>query len=67
MPSSSPAQRKLMSIASHTPGGYGGVPQAVGREFHEADRGKYGAMTKSGKKKPVEKPKQRMFGQMGGW
>lgn len=56
-----------MSIASHTPGGYGGVPQAVGREFHEADRGKYGAMTKSGKKKPVEKPKQRMFGQMGGW
>jgi hypothetical protein len=31
-----------MAIAAHTPGGYGGVPQSVGKEFHEADRGKYG-------------------------
>lgn len=51
MPSVSPAQRKLMAIAAHTPGGYGGVPQAVGQEFHAADRGKsYGAGGKSGQK-----------------
>jgi hypothetical protein len=31
-----------MAIAAHTPGGYGGVPQKVGEEFHNADRGKYG-------------------------
>lgn len=37
MPSKSPAQHKLMEIAKHTPGGYGGVPQAVGREFVRAD------------------------------
>lgn len=62
MPSTSPAQRKLMAIAAHTPGGYGGVPQSVGKEFHEADRGKWGAKTKSGKKK---KPAPRRFGQLG--
>ena len=27
-----------MSIAAHTPGGYGGVPQKVGEEFHAADK-----------------------------
>lgn len=44
MPSKSAAQAKLMAIAAHTPGGYGGVPQKVGEEFHEADAGKkYGA------------------------
>lgn len=64
MPSVSAPQRKLMAIAAHTPGGYGGVPQSVGKEFHNADRGKYGAMTKSGKKKHPKK--QRRFGQLGG-
>lgn len=29
-----------MTIASHTPGGYGGVPQKVGAEFHAADKAK---------------------------
>lgn len=29
-----------MNIAAHTPGGYGGVPQAVGEEFHMADKAK---------------------------
>ena len=44
MPSVSLAQAKLMAIAAHTPGGYGGVPQSVGQEFHQADAGKkYGA------------------------
>ncbi len=50
MPSVSPAQRKLMAIAAHTPGGYGGVPQSVGEEFHAADAGKsYGAGGHKGK------------------
>lgn len=44
MPSVSEKQAKLMAIAAHTPGGYGGVPQKVGEEFHQADAGKkYGA------------------------
>lgn len=40
MPSKSPEQEKLMTIAAHTKGGYGGVPQDVGAEFHEADKAK---------------------------
>lgn len=35
----SPAQARLMAAAAHTKGGYGGVPQSVGREFNEADAG----------------------------
>lgn len=54
MPSVSPAQRKLMAIAAHTPGGYGGVPQSVGREFHAADAGKsYGAGGHKGGQAPT--------------
>jgi len=43
MPSKSAAQAKLMAIAAHKPGGFAGVPQSVGREFHTADksRGQY--------------------------
>jgi 8-oxo-dGTP pyrophosphatase MutT (NUDIX family) len=33
MPAVSQAQENLMRAAAHTPGGYGGVPQAVGKEF----------------------------------
>lgn len=40
MPSVSEAQKKLMNIAAHTKGGYGGVPEAVGKEFHNADKKK---------------------------
>jgi hypothetical protein len=40
MPSVSYPQHKLMEIAAHTPGGYGGVPQAVGKEFVAADKAK---------------------------
>jgi hypothetical protein len=40
MPSVSQAQSRLMAAAAHTKGGYGGVPQSVGREFNEADTGK---------------------------
>ena len=38
MPSKSEAQHRLMEAAAHTPGGYGGVPQSVGKEFVNADR-----------------------------
>ena len=40
MPSKTPKQAKLMNIAAHTPGGYGGVPQSVGKDFHNADKAK---------------------------
>src|SRR5215510_15151727 len=38
MPSKSPAQARLMRAAAHTPGGFGGVSQKVGREFVDADK-----------------------------
>jgi hypothetical protein len=37
MPSVSKKQAKLMAAAAHTKGGYGGVPQKVGKEFNRAD------------------------------
>ena len=40
MPSKSPAQHRLMEAAAHTKGGFGGVPQKVGKEFVQADKGK---------------------------
>jgi len=40
MPSKSKSQARLMAAAAHTPGGYGGVPQKVGKEFNSADTGK---------------------------
>jgi hypothetical protein len=39
MPSKSPAQARLMAAAAHTKGGYDGVPQKVGKEFNQADKG----------------------------
>lgn len=39
MPSKSPAQARLMAAAAHTKGGYDGVPQSVGKEFNQADKG----------------------------
>lgn len=41
-----------MNIAAHTPGGYGGVPQKVGEEFHAADKAKAGK--KKNKKESVK-------------
>ena len=38
MPSKSPAQHRLMEAAAHTKGGFGGVPQKVGKEFIAADK-----------------------------
>lgn len=40
MPSKSPAQHRLMQAAAHTKGGFGGVPQKVGKEFVAADKSK---------------------------
>jgi hypothetical protein len=40
MPSKSLAQHRLMEAAAHTKGGFGGVPQKVGKEFAQADEGK---------------------------
>ena len=40
MPSKSPAQHRLMQAAAHTKGGFGGVPQKVGKEYIQADKGK---------------------------
>lgn len=40
MPSVSQAQSRLMAAAAHTKGGYGGVPQSVGKDFNAADTGK---------------------------
>ena len=37
MPSKSAAQHRLMEAAAHTKGGFGGVPQSVGKEFAAAD------------------------------
>lgn len=39
MPSKSRSQARLMAAAAHTKGGFGGVPQKVGREFNRADKG----------------------------
>jgi hypothetical protein len=54
MPSKSPAQARLMAAAAHTPGGYGGVPQSVGKEFNKADKGTgiFKSKANPNKKKP---------------
>jgi hypothetical protein len=44
MPSKSPAQHRLMEAAAHTKGGFGGVPQKVGKEFVNADGMKNGGL-----------------------
>jgi hypothetical protein len=50
MPSKSPAQHRLMQAAAHTKGGFGGVPQKVGKEFVKADKMKEGGVAQSLKK-----------------
>ena len=50
MPSKSPAQHRLMEAAAHTKGGFGGVPQKVGKEFAKADKMKDGGVAQSLKK-----------------
>ncbi len=52
MPSKTKAQARLMAAAANTKGGYGGVPQSVGKDFNKADTGK---KILKGKKKKVKK------------
>ena len=51
MPSKSPSQRRLMQAAAHTKGGFGGVPQKIGKEFVSADKGRKSLPTKKAAKK----------------
>ena len=53
MPSKSPEQARLMQAAAHTKGGFGGVPQKVGKEFVKADKKKH--LSKGG---ALKSPKQ---------
>jgi len=52
MPSKSKSMKRLMAAAAHTKGGFGGVPQSVGKEFASADK-KHGS-----KKLPERKGKK---------
>lgn len=36
-----------MAAAAHTPGGYGGVPQKVGKKFNKADQGTHWSARKT--------------------
>ena len=52
MPSKTKSQARLMAAAAHTKGGFGGVPQSVGKEFNKADKGgKLLSSAMKGKKK----------------
>ena len=52
MPSKTPKQKKFMAAAAHDPqfAAKAGIPVKVAKEFHNADRGKYGHKPK-GKKR----------------
>lgn len=56
MPSKSPSQHRLMEAAAHTKGGFGGVPQAVGRDFAKADEVKAKPRNREPKSKPIAIP-----------
>lgn len=51
MPSSSPAQAKLMSAVAHNPdfARKVGIPQSVGQEYNQADKAKKMAKALKGK------------------
>lgn len=55
MPSKSKAQQTLMRAAAHTKGGYGGVPQSVGRDFVAADKSTGKRKLPARKTKPAPK------------
>ncbi len=58
MPSKSKSQERLMAAAAHTKGGYGGVSQAVGKDFNAADTkaGKRALPMRKIKSPPVTRP-----------
>jgi hypothetical protein len=65
MPTVSKPQQNLMRAAAHTPGGYGGVSQKVGRDFVNADKKQGvrfedgGSVPKSAPTKPDAPPNNR--------
>lgn len=61
MPSVSRAQARLMAAAAHTKGGYGGVPQSVGKEFNQADKGT-GILSKRHGNGPKMAVKRKSYG-----
>jgi hypothetical protein len=63
MPSTSKPQARLMAAAAHTPGGFGGVPQKVGKEFNQADKGK--KFNKGGPLEPITAKKVKPAGKSG--
>lgn len=64
MPSKTPAQARLMAAAAHTPGGFGGVPQSVGKEFNQADKGK-GIIKPKKKRRPLSQAIHEAMAQHG--
>lgn len=54
-----------MAAAAHTKGGYDGVPQSVGREFNQADKGT-GILKAKKRKKQPQKDGLRQFAQNAG-
>ena len=48
MPTKSLAQKRLMQAAAHTKGGFGGVPQKVGKEFIKSKKMAEGGMASLG-------------------
>ncbi len=59
MPSVSKRQAKLLLLAAHTKGGYGGVPQKVGEDFNAADEAHSGKR-KRGMAKIVKRRAKQM-------
>lgn len=62
MPSKSASQARLMAAAAHTPGGYGGVPQKVGKDFNAADKGTGIRHSLVGDRKKKKSAAQTMYG-----
>lgn len=61
MPPVSQAQRRLMQAAAHTKGGFGGVPQSVGKDYESADAGGKLPERKAPKKSKAEKRYGRSY------
>lgn len=51
-----------MAAAAHTPGGFGGVPQKVGKEFNKADSGTGILKGRRPKRKPTKRARKGALG-----
>lgn len=60
MPSKSLKQKKFMAAAAHNPefAKKAGIPTRVAKEFHNADRGKYGHKPRGKKSAPRSREKR---------